>query len=243
MELMVLGRFGPFPRPGGACSGYLVESGGTHLLCDLGSGTLSRLLDGFCLAQLDAVILSHLHFDHFSDMLVLQYALEASEKQGKRLHPLIVYAPDTPEAHRALLRSKYFDVRSIRDGMCVRIGSLCVTFRAVWHPVEAYAADIVDDNGKRLFYTGDTGWFDALVEYAAGADTLLADTAFLAEQDHGGSLPHLTTKQVGQLAREAGVKQLLCTHLYGMGTTDEQVEKEIDFVPSFVIKEQRHSQI
>ena len=61
MFLTVLGRHGPYPRPGGACSGYLLEDGETRVLIDCGSGVLSRLLEIMRPEQLDAIVLSHLH--------------------------------------------------------------------------------------------------------------------------------------------------------------------------------------
>ena len=78
MKLTVLGTSGPFPRPGSACSGYLLESDNARILLDCGSGVISRLLQICDVSALDAVVLTHLHFDHCSDIGVLRYALEAS---------------------------------------------------------------------------------------------------------------------------------------------------------------------
>ena len=74
MYLTILGNNGPFPAPGGACSSYLLESdsGETKLLIDAGTGSLARLMDIARPETLDAVVLSHLHFDHMSDLLPMQ---------------------------------------------------------------------------------------------------------------------------------------------------------------------------
>ena len=98
MQLTILGNNGPFPAPNGACSGYLLESdsGDTRVLIDCGPGVLARLMDLGGPAALDAVLLSHLHYDHMSDMLPMQYALQFNP----RPKPLPVYAPDAPEAVR-----------------------------------------------------------------------------------------------------------------------------------------------
>ena len=69
MFLTVLGRHGPYPRPGGACSGYFIEDGSTRVLIDCGSGVLSRLMEHVHPAHLDAIVLSHLHFDHAGGLL------------------------------------------------------------------------------------------------------------------------------------------------------------------------------
>ena len=160
MKLTALGTCGPFPRQGGACSGYLVEDGETRVLFDCGSGVLARLFELCPLKALDALVLSHLHFDHCGDLGVLRYALEAGfGGEG----PLRVIAPAAPKNIRSLLlRAGVFAPEDARDGAEYPIGSLTVRLHAMRHPVETYGADIRDSQGRRLFYTGDTGLFDGL---------------------------------------------------------------------------------
>lgn len=240
-RLTVLGRSGGYPAPGCACSGYLLETDGAKLALDLGSGALSRLNSLLSIEQLDGVLLSHLHYDHFSDLLVLQYQLEAAIRAGRRKGPLCVYAPNTPVQARALLNNpEAFRVCAIQDGLLVSIGDLSVTFHEVRHgDTEAYGMDLRLPGGKRFFYTGDTGYFHGLENLIGGAETLLCDTAFLAERDDGTPLPHLTTVQAARLARESGVKTLLCTHLPEKGNIVPLMEKEIDFPDATVVKELR----
>ena len=98
MDIHVLGCHGPFPGANGATSGYLLVSGGHRLLIDCGAGVLGKLAAKMDPAALDGVLLSHLHYDHMSDALVLQYQLQAA---GKRL-PLFV-PPEDASPQRALL--------------------------------------------------------------------------------------------------------------------------------------------
>ena len=77
MKLTVLGRHGPFPAPGGACSGYLIEAGDTKLCVDLGSGTLGNLRNILPGLKLDGILLSHLHSDHMSCLL---YTSDAADE-------------------------------------------------------------------------------------------------------------------------------------------------------------------
>ena len=124
MKLIVLGRYGPFPEPGGACSGYLLQSGDISLGLEMGSGSLRNLLRYLPDLNLTAMLVSHLHSDHMSDMLVLRYALQQLSAHGRPVPmPLSVVAPDEPEAEfRQLAGSGVFDMVPARDGLRIRFG-------------------------------------------------------------------------------------------------------------------------
>ena len=163
MKLTVLGKYGPFPHPGGACSGYLLECGRRRLLLDLGSGTLSRLLRLVPALHIDAVLISHLHSDHMADLLILRYALQQYNARGQDVPmPLAVIAPDTPEEeYRLLTGSGVYDITAARDKLRARIGDISISLHRMTHPVPTYAFSI-EHGGRRMFYTGDTGWRDDL---------------------------------------------------------------------------------
>ena len=216
MKLTVLGRHGPFPAPGGACSGYLIEAGDTKLCVDLGSGTLGNLRNILPGLKMDGILLSHLHSDHMSDMLVLRYALTQLSAKGTEIElPMTVVAPETPEVEfRQLASSGVFEMVHAKAGLKLRFGEVTVTLYSSAHPVETYAFDI-EHNGKRIFYTGDTGMYTELVRQCMGADILLADACFLDGEKPGENAPHLTAGEAGKVAKEAGVGQLICTHIWG----------------------------
>src|SRR4029077_6322872 len=73
--LHVLGCAPASGNPGEACSGYLVSAGGSRILLDCGPGVLSSLLARDA-APLDAIVLSHLHYDHVADLIPLGFAHE-----------------------------------------------------------------------------------------------------------------------------------------------------------------------
>ena len=205
MILTILGNNGPYPAPGGACSGYLLssDSGDTRILIDCGTGVLSRLLAEDALDGLDAVLLSHLHYDHMSDMLPMQYALQFRT----RPKPLPVYAPDAPEGVRALLECPQFDLWPAED---VVIGEMRVSFTPARHPVPTNAI-AVECDGTRFVFTGDSNT-DPLVEFfCEGADLLLAD-AGLSSGDWKPTAPHYSAALCGELAKNARAKKLLLTH-------------------------------
>ena len=204
MKLTILGCNGPFPEKGGACSSYLVESdsGRTKLVLDLGSGALGRLVQYADIKDIDALILSHLHFDHMSDVPVLGYMLDFSDTETFK-----VVCPETPAEVRRLLKGK-FDVYPPED---TSIGEFKIQFTRVKHPVETYAVKILCDEGI-FVYTGDTNECAEIELFASGADTILADCG-LSGEDWRATKPHMSPEKCALLAKNAGATQLILSHL------------------------------
>lgn len=204
MRLHILGCYGPYPPAGGATSGYLVENGADKILMDCGSGVLGKLTALCDPASLGAVMLSHLHFDHMSDLLVLQYYLQ---KIGKKL-PLYLPQEDHSPVQK-LLMPDFFDVRTYPEEL--RIGAFTVSSMPVIHPSPCRALRVTE--GKKTFvYTGDTNDCPGLDAFCRGADALLADAAFL-QAEWNEARPHMSAQGAAALARSAQVKKLYLTHL------------------------------
>ena len=79
------------------------------------------------------------------------------------------------------------------------------------HPVATYAMRI-EEGGRTLVYSADTGPSDVLVELARGADLLLCEASFLEGAANPPHL-HLTGREAAQHASRAGVERLLLTHV------------------------------
>ena len=208
MELTVLGKYGPYPKAGGACSSYLVACDGLRILLDAGNGSFSNLQKHMDYRRLDAILLSHLHSDHTSDLLVMRYAI-----QNNKVPPIPLYLPDSPGNMYDLFRDeKAYITTVITDGMQLRVKGAVITFRKMTHSVESYAVK-VECGGSTLVYSGDTYMNGDLAGFAAGADTLLCDANF-SNETLPASPPHLSSAQAAEIAREAGVKKLLLTHIF-----------------------------
>lgn len=205
MYLTVLGCNGPYPAPDGACSGYLIQSdsGNTQIILDMGSGVLpglnSLIKDP---SKIDAVILSHLHFDHMSDMMAFGYMLDFSQVDAMK-----VICPETPKENRSLLKGK-FDLYPMED---MNIGEFRVEFCRVRHPVESYAVRISGD-GATFVYTGDTNTCPEIGIFADKADLLLADCGH-SDADWNSNKPHLCPGKCADLAKECHVGTLVLTHI------------------------------
>ena len=230
MKLKILGNNGPYPSAGGACSGYLLtsDSGDTNILIDCGTGVLARLMEDGQLDALDAVVLTHLHFDHMSDMLPMQYALQFRP----RTRPLPVYAPGTPESVRALLECPQFDLWLPED---ITIGEMRVTLTPARHPVETNAVRVECD-GAKFAFTGDSNQ-DALVELLCeGASLLLADCG-LSGADWNPASPHYSAALCGQLAKSCRARRLLLTHLNPKYAPEALLEEARTFFPAAELAE------
>ncbi len=208
MEVRVLGFNGPYPSAGGACSGYLLSQGEDKVLIDCGPGVLSRLMARMDPARLTAILLSHSHGDHCSDLMSLRYYMDI-RRQKDHVPPLNVYAPEDESSPVLAFLSSADSVKLhfIKSGDTLTIGSLTVTCTPARHPVPAVGF-VTGGFG----YTGDTNTLDGLSKHYKGLSVLLADGCFLKSQ-WKESLPHMAAFQAAELAREAGVHRLVVTHL------------------------------
>jgi len=214
MKLTVLGNNGPFPSAGGACSGYLVEENGKKLLVDCGNGVLSNLLKFTDFYELDAIILSHLHSDHMSDMMILRYAIQLKNKKRAVGKILDVFAPSEPGDEYARLDIKdAYNLKPITPGLELSFGKLKVSFCEMKHPVKSFAISF-SNGDKRFVYSGDTSWNQEIVEFSKSADLLMLDAGLLSRDKIDENVPHLTAAECGIVAREAGAKRLILTHFW-----------------------------
>jgi len=215
MQLTVLGCAGSFPGPESACSAYLVEADGFHLLIDFGSGSLSALQRYASLSSVDAILLTHLHCDHMLDacsyVVVRRYAPDGPHP------PLPVYAPSgAPERLAAAYGAEEGGVEDVYTFYGLQpgtfpIGPFTVTVDRVNHPIETYGVRL-EHGGRVLAYSSDTAPCDALLRLAQGADLFLCEASYLDGADNPPDL-HLTGREAGEAATKAGGGRLLLTHL------------------------------
>lgn len=215
MRLTVVGCSGSGPGPASPASCYLVEHDGFRVLLDLGNGAFGTLQSLADPASVDALYLSHLHADHCLD--VAPFVVWHRYSGRSRGRPVPLYAP--PGAHRRLASAYYGDSAPLEDvfdftvltGAPFELGPFAVRTARTAHPVECHAVRLTA-GGRSLVYTGDTGASAAVVELARDADVLLAEAA---HPDVPGLPPdlHLTGREAGEHAAEAGVGRLLLTHV------------------------------
>ena len=207
MRLHLLGVNGPYPASGGATSGYFLEAGEKYLQFDFGAGVLARLTEIFPPEELDALFLSHWHFDHTSDLLPLIYRLQAA---GRAL-PVYGPADEASALQKIVAEADCFQLRTVAPGDELALGGVRVQVGSARHPVPGVGYRVTAEE-KTLGYTGDTKTLPGLAEFYRGCDLLLADGLF-PQADWGEAKPHLSARLAAELAREAGAKELILTHL------------------------------
>ena len=226
MRVHVIGCSGSFAGPEGAASSYLIEhedaQGRTwRVLMDLGSGAFGPLQKVIDPADLDAVIISHLHPDHYLDITGLevfwayhwrddlgQLPVHAPAPLAERISAVLSRSGDIPDG----VHCPPFAHHALSDHHRFSVGPLEIETRAVLHPVEAYGFRITA-GGATLTYSGDSDSCEALDDLARGADLFLCEAGYIEGRDDRFSGVHLTGRRAGECAERAEVRHLALTHI------------------------------
>lgn len=242
----MLGKSPSWQDAGGACSGYLIQHDGANVLLDCGNGVFGKLRERIDYVDIDAVLVSHLHADHFLDLVPFSYALTYAPKQqpvpvhtwpGTEMpsRPRLVAPPGAGETFRRVvgawgnddLIETAFELEEYAAGDEVEVEGLKVSFLPVPHFVDTFAVKVTADGAGTFAYSADTRPGDEIVDAARGADLLLIE-ATLPRPERTGVRGHLTPEEAGEHAKRAGVGKVVLTHIsdeLGEDWAREEAEK------------------
>lgn len=223
MKLTVVGHWGAYPEKEEATSCYLLEHEDFKLLIDCGSGALSQLQQYIPLHLVDAVVLSHYHYDHIADIGPLQYSRQLAMNLNVTNKPLSIYghAYDQVEfgklAKPPYVRSILFDKHSK-----LNIGPFSVTFLETVHKARCFAMRI-EVKGKSLTYSADSSYQEEMIEFAKESNVFICESSFYKGQA-AKSYGHMTSIEAATIAQMAAVSTLILSHLPHFGVHQQLIK-------------------
>jgi ribonuclease BN (tRNA processing enzyme) len=231
-RLTVLGCDGSWPGPGGAGSGYLVRVAHTSILLDAGPGTFAQLQRHADPGDITAVVLTHIHPDHWTDLE--SFATWAGFGPGRERfggpggRPLLpIFAPPGVRERSHFAAAPWLDWRELAPSMVLSLGDLEARFGATDHGTPTLAVHLSHE-GATLAYSADSGPGWSVEELGSAIGTFLCEATYTQELE--GSLLHLSGREAGAMARAAGVGRLILTHRWPTVSADDvRREAELAF--------------
>jgi ribonuclease BN (tRNA processing enzyme) len=230
VQIVVLGKSPAWQDSGGACSGYLVREGDYTLLLDCGSGVFANLRRACEYVSVDAVVITHLHADHFLDLVPFSYALTYAPRQqpvsvagwpgtSTPARPTLYAPAGATEAFRRIVGC-FGPEGLIEDAFCLNeydgpdrleLGPLTLRFCEVPHYTRTFATELRGPGGGRFTFSADCSPSDDLVSFAGDTDLLLIE-ATLPRPERTGLRGHLTPREAGEHGRRAHAQRVVVTH-------------------------------
>ncbi len=236
MRITVLGKSPSWQDAAGACSGYLVQEGDFTMVLDCGNGVFSKLRHIVDYVDVDAVLITHLHADHFLDLVPFSYALTYAPRQQPVAvggwpgtdHPArpVLYVPGgAAKVFRRIvgcwgnedLIENAFELREFAgvderahtvDGLSV--GPFQIRLCEVPHYVTTYAVELTTATA-RFTFGADCKPNEELVTFAENTDLLMIE-ATLPRPERTGLRGHLTPREAGEHGKLAHAQRLVLTH-------------------------------
>jgi ribonuclease BN (tRNA processing enzyme) len=221
LRVTVVGSSCSIPRPGGACSSYLFETGGAAIVADLGSGAFAKLLQYRSAESIDAIVISHMHADHFLDVIPMRYALKYGARTNDRKIALYL-PPEGPamlaslvgafarESHQDFI-GEVFDVRAYDPQGVLRVGEAELRFAPTSHYVPTFAVRC-DCAGRSVTYSADTAPDDRVAELARATNLFLCEATLSPEEEDERPRGHVSAREAGAMAARGEVGRLVLTH-------------------------------
>ena len=220
MKLTIAGCGDAFGSGGRLNTCFYLETARATLLVDCGASAMPALkaqrLDP---NSIDAIVLSHLHGDHFGG---LPFFLLDAQFLARREKPLLIAGPPGARARIDALLEVFFPkstgskwrfpwrVEEIAPGIEADVlGHTVVTAQVIHQSGAPSTALRLSDGGRIFAYSGDTEWTDALIPIADGADLFICECYAFAGKLTG----HLTWEVLKARLPDLRAQRIMLTHM------------------------------
>jgi ribonuclease BN (tRNA processing enzyme) len=218
MRLTVVGSGTAEPQPETPASGILIETGTFAVLVDCGQGVVRELLRIRDPRAIDAIVVGHMHADHYIGLISLRYLMPWNGVEDR----LQVFLPPGGRARIGELasaiseRPDFFDdafaIVEYDPADHVDVGDMTISFVPGQHYVPAWGCSISDLDGRRIVISGDTGPNEQLVAAARGADVLVVEATLSSPEQDDPRRGHLTPEEALDMGVRAGVPRTVVVH-------------------------------
>jgi ribonuclease BN (tRNA processing enzyme) len=191
------------------------------IVADLGSGAFAKLLQYRTAESIDAIVVSHMHADHFLDVIPMRYALKYGKRTNDRKVPL--YLPPAGDVMLARLVGAFvpesphdfmgevFEVHAYDPSATLRIGDVRVRFAPTTHYIPTFALRCEGADASVTF-SADTAPDERVTTLAAKTGALICETTLARAEEAECPRGHLSAREAASMAARAEVAQLVLTH-------------------------------
>jgi len=223
MQLIVLGSGCSVPQRKRSSPAFWLETSAGTILLDMGADATHRMAEEqLPWPDLDAIWISHFHLDHLAGLAPFLFSTKWSPQTQTRTKPLSVFGPpglsDLVHKFNDVNNYRFFEQAFPLRIVEVEAGAQFEMLQNVRgstlstpHTKESLALKLIDQDGRSIVYTSDTGISAELSSFAAGVDVLLMECSFRRNKP----LPtHLELAEAMRLATECEPGRLVLTHFY-----------------------------
>ena len=226
MQLIVLGSGTSVFHPLRAAAAFWLATDGGSVLLDCSPDAPHRMAqEDLDWPNLDAIWISHLHLDHCAGVPAFLFGIKSAPQAKPRTKPLRIFgckgiekllrAIDSSHNYKLFEQKfpiEFHEIATADTSTAFEIlpGLKALTV-ATPHRAESLAIRLEDAGGARLVYTSDTGFSQAVAEFARGADLLLLECSFYRNKP---VQTHLELAEAMRVAQLAEPRRVVLTHLY-----------------------------
>lgn len=263
MLIKICGTVSPHCHGDKNCPGFLIMEKDTKVLLDCGNGITRQLNMEEDLENL-TIIISHLHKDHYGDLLSLAYTSYVHHNLGLLKNRIKVYLPKPnnkleEETYINLVNEKvtrlleptindykfltnlgteqFLEFETYDENTKLKLNDLELTFARNPHQVNTYSTKVTT-NSNSIVYSSDTGYQgNILEEFAKNTDLLICESTYLKEH-YRKSDNHLYAHEAGLIAEKAQPKKMLLTHFWPNIVKEKYLQEAQEIFPSVEVAQE-----